>query len=98
MAVDNRVEDFDAIAKRLQAEIEANGGAVSYKVSVVKIEQGVAEKQGDYGVMCEVEGEGKAYGYPPSRPETFKRETELFTQRVIELNLPEVVKAVNGLK
>lgn len=97
MTADNRVEDFDAIAQRLRSEIEANGGAVSYKVSIVKLEQGVIEKQGNYGVLTASEGEGKSYGYAPSRPEHFKRETELFVMRVSDLDIKRVVEAVTYL-
>jgi len=98
MTADNRVEDFEAIAKRLQAEIDANGGAVSYEVRVERMEQVVVEQEGDWGIIAEVAGEGKDYGYPPSRPRISQRDTVEFIQVVKNLDLAEVVKAVNGLK
>jgi hypothetical protein len=50
-----------------------------YKVTVVRVEQGILEDQGDL------------VSWPA-------KETELFTQMVNELNLHDVIKAVNGLK
>lgn len=96
--VDNRVEDFQAIVNRLHKEIKKNGGELRYQVTVRELKQCVVEERGEWTVLIETESKGKHYGYSPSMPTISKVETILFSQTVNDLNISEVVKAVNNLK
>jgi hypothetical protein len=95
--MDNRVEDFDAIKNRLYEEVKAHGSAVTYEVTITKIENLVFEARGAYTTLTDNPTDGKTMGYAPSRPEIKKRETMLFSQIVPTIDIADVVKAVNSI-
>jgi hypothetical protein len=94
---DNRVPDFDDIVERLHREIDYCGSSVSYEVNIYRREKLVAEKQGDWAVVAEEEGSKRRYGYQPSRPVIETIETNIYSQIVNSVDLPEIVKAVNKI-
>lgn len=66
---------------------------MSYEVTVIKIE---TVKKVKKPTWQQVDKEGN-YGYPPQVEVEEEVESKVFQQRVDEINLPDVIKAVNGL-
>jgi hypothetical protein len=94
--MDNRVEDFDKIVNRLSAEIQSNGGTVQYTVTVEKKEKFIEEVSGDWYRHSSESGV-ESFAYAPSYPKITEKKAVIFTQVVSDLEIAELVRAVNGI-
>lgn len=94
-----KIENYQELVNDLYKAIEDNGGAESYFISIRKKTKGVYPNEGKWVTLKDAtETEPAQKGYAPTVPVIRESSESIFEQTVTELDLTEVVKAVNGIK